>query len=209
MFQSIPKYAYKYAVADHKTGDQKEQSETRLGDVVKGQYSLVEPDGTLRVVKYTADKVNGFNALVQRIGKAAHPIVAHKVAVPVVQKVGIATGIGGIGLGGVGLERGAGLGGIGLGGGVGLGGSRVVQVGGLGWGGGAGLGEAGIGIGGGGIGGVSSAGVVQLSGAGIGGAEAGGWGWGRDWEVIDETMCCFDVYLLCCYLGYRVFISNK
>lgn len=30
-------------------------SETRDGDVVSGQYSLVEPDGAIRVVTYTAD----------------------------------------------------------------------------------------------------------------------------------------------------------
>ncbi|XP_066252605.1 adult-specific cuticular protein ACP-20-like [Euwallacea similis] len=72
-YYTVPKYEYKYAVGDPKTGDQKEQSEERLGDVVRGEYSLAEPDGTIRVVKYTADKVNGFNAHVSRIGKAIHP----------------------------------------------------------------------------------------------------------------------------------------
>lgn len=28
-----------------------------------GQYSLVEPDGSIRTVDYTADPVNGFNAV--------------------------------------------------------------------------------------------------------------------------------------------------
>ncbi|XP_044268185.1 adult-specific cuticular protein ACP-20-like [Tribolium madens] len=70
-----PKYEFKYGVGDPKTGDQKEQTEVRLDDVVKGQYSLVEPDGTIRVVKYTADDKNGFNAVVSRIGKAAHPTI--------------------------------------------------------------------------------------------------------------------------------------
>lgn len=59
-YYAPPKYEFKYGVTDPKTGDQKEQSEVRLGDVVKGQYSLAEPDGTIRVVKYTADKVNDF-----------------------------------------------------------------------------------------------------------------------------------------------------
>jgi hypothetical protein len=54
-----PKYAYKYGVSDYHTGDVKSQHETRDGDVVKGQYSLVEPDGTIRTVDYTADKHNG------------------------------------------------------------------------------------------------------------------------------------------------------
>lgn len=42
-----------------------------------GSYSLVEPDGTVRTVIYTADPINGFNAIVQR-----GPLV-HKALVPV------------------------------------------------------------------------------------------------------------------------------
>lgn len=58
------------------------QQETRSGDVVQGRYSLVEPDGTRRVVDYTADPVNGFNAVVSR-----EPL-GHAVAVaPVAAKV--------------------------------------------------------------------------------------------------------------------------
>lgn len=44
-----------------------------------GSYSLVEPDGTLRTVFYTADPVNGFNAVVQRgplVPKAVVPVAA-------------------------------------------------------------------------------------------------------------------------------------
>ncbi|CAH2075433.1 unnamed protein product, partial [Iphiclides podalirius] len=36
-------------------------------------YTLAEPDGTTRIVEYTADKHNGFNAIVKRIGQAQHP----------------------------------------------------------------------------------------------------------------------------------------
>ncbi|CAH1117881.1 unnamed protein product [Phaedon cochleariae] len=73
-----PKYEFKYGVEDHHTGDHKQQSEVRVGDVVKGEYSLAEPDGTIRVVKYTADDHNGFNAVVSRIGHAVHPqIISH------------------------------------------------------------------------------------------------------------------------------------
>lgn len=79
-FQAPPHYEFNYGVSDQHTGDQKEQSEVRVGDVVKGQYSLVEPDGTLRVVKYTSDPHNGFNALVSRVGHAAHPQVANVIA---------------------------------------------------------------------------------------------------------------------------------
>lgn len=61
-----PQYSYAYEVHDQLTGDSKGQHETRQGDVVQGRYSLVEPDGTQRVVDYSADPVNGFNAVVHR-----------------------------------------------------------------------------------------------------------------------------------------------
>ncbi|XP_075161788.1 larval cuticle protein A3A-like [Haematobia irritans] len=67
-----PKYAFNYGVADHTTGDVKSQHETRDGDVVKGQYSLVEPDGSIRTVDYTADSINGFNAVVTKSGPTVH-----------------------------------------------------------------------------------------------------------------------------------------
>ncbi|XP_017860756.1 PREDICTED: uncharacterized protein LOC108612388 [Drosophila arizonae] len=80
-----PKYSFNYGVADHSTGDVKSQHETRDGDVVKGQYSLVEPDGSIRTVDYTADSIHGFNAVVTKSGPTVHaqalvtkPIVAHK-----------------------------------------------------------------------------------------------------------------------------------
>ncbi|XP_056644772.1 larval cuticle protein A2B-like [Diorhabda carinulata] len=79
-------YEFKYGVDDPHTGDKKQQSESRVGDTVKGEYSLAESDGTVRVVKYTADPHNGFNAVVSRIGKAAHPQVVHKIVQPVVAK---------------------------------------------------------------------------------------------------------------------------
>ncbi|XP_968523.3 cuticle protein 19 [Tribolium castaneum] len=68
-----PKYQFKYGVEDKHTGDIKSQEETRDGDVVKGSYSLHEPDGTILVVHYTATKKSGFNAVVERKGHAAHP----------------------------------------------------------------------------------------------------------------------------------------
>ncbi|KAJ2939713.1 hypothetical protein O0L34_g14435 [Tuta absoluta] len=75
-----PRYQFNYGVADGHTGDQKSQWEARDGDVVKGQYSLVEPDGTVRTVNYSADDHNGFNAVVSRTGHAAHPAAAPVVA---------------------------------------------------------------------------------------------------------------------------------
>ncbi|KAK6641479.1 hypothetical protein RUM44_013191 [Polyplax serrata] len=74
---SPPHYSFKYAIHDPHTGDIKDQWETREGDVVKGSYSLVEADGTIRQVEYTADKHNGFNAVVKRKGKAVHPVEKH------------------------------------------------------------------------------------------------------------------------------------
>jgi len=73
--QAYPKYSFNYGVNDAHTGDIKSQWEERDGDVVKGQYSLVEPDGTVRTVSYTADDHNGFNAVVHRDGHAIHPLV--------------------------------------------------------------------------------------------------------------------------------------
>lgn len=65
-YQPDPSYRFAYQVQDQITGDSKSQEETRQGDVVKGRYSLVEPDGTRRTVDYTADPTNGFNAYVQK-----------------------------------------------------------------------------------------------------------------------------------------------
>ncbi|XP_050086186.1 larval cuticle protein A3A-like [Anopheles aquasalis] len=87
-----PQYSYSYHIADAVTGDNKEQQESRSGDVVTGSYALVEPDGTRRVVEYTADPVNGFNAVVHReplAVKAVAPIAkyAAPLAYPAVAKV--------------------------------------------------------------------------------------------------------------------------
>ncbi|XP_008479881.1 larval cuticle protein A2B-like, partial [Diaphorina citri] len=61
------KYQFAYEVADAQSGDYHGQQESRDGDVVQGVYSLVEADGTRRIVEYTAD-VNGFNAVVRKEG---------------------------------------------------------------------------------------------------------------------------------------------
>nr|CAH7764717.1 unnamed protein product [Callosobruchus chinensis] len=82
-------YEFGYSVHDPHTGDVKNQHESREGDVVKGSYSFVEADGTKRIVEYTADKHNGFNAIVHREGspvvKAAVPAIA-KYSAPLVAK---------------------------------------------------------------------------------------------------------------------------
>ncbi|XP_035780968.1 larval cuticle protein A2B-like isoform X1 [Anopheles albimanus] len=82
-YDPLPQYTYAYNVQDALTGDSKSQQETRDGDIVRGSYSLVEPDGTLRTVIYTADPVNGFNAVVQRgplVPQAVVPVAPAPVA---------------------------------------------------------------------------------------------------------------------------------
>ncbi|XP_053602750.1 cuticle protein 8-like [Plodia interpunctella] len=71
----IPSYKFSYSVSDHHTGDEKAQSEWRHGDLVKGAYSLVEPDGNVRSVHYVADHHNGFNADVHH--KTLHHHIQH------------------------------------------------------------------------------------------------------------------------------------
>lgn len=81
---SYPQYSFAYNVQDGLTGDSKTQEETRDGDVVKGSYSLIEPDGSRRVVNYYADPINGFNAVVQKdvpVVAAAGPVIAAKTVV--------------------------------------------------------------------------------------------------------------------------------
>ncbi|KAL6953097.1 hypothetical protein U1Q18_049257, partial [Sarracenia purpurea var. burkii] len=59
-------YAFEYHVNNPETGDVKSQNEIREGDVVHGEYALVEPDGSVRRVEYTADDQNGFRAVVHK-----------------------------------------------------------------------------------------------------------------------------------------------
>jgi hypothetical protein len=82
-----PQYSFGYDVQDGLTGDSKSQVESRSGDVVQGSYSLVDPDGTRRTVEYTADPLNGFNAVVHReplVAKVAAPVA---VAAPAIARV--------------------------------------------------------------------------------------------------------------------------
>ncbi|KAK3926856.1 Cuticle protein, partial [Frankliniella fusca] len=81
-FDDNPQYDFAYRIHDEETGDAKDQSEERRGDAVHGSYSVVDPDGTLRVVRYTADDANGFNAVVSLTPGHAKPFVPK----PVVQR---------------------------------------------------------------------------------------------------------------------------
>ena len=76
--QANPDYSFVYGVNAPETGNTQKHEETRDGDTVRGQYSVVEPDGTVRTVIYTADPENGFQATVHRkppVGSAAFPPV--------------------------------------------------------------------------------------------------------------------------------------
>lgn len=77
-FDPAPQYSFAYDVQDALTGDSKAQYETRNGDIVQGSYSLIEADGTRRIVEYTADPINGFNAIVTK-----EPIATAAIARPV------------------------------------------------------------------------------------------------------------------------------
>ncbi|XP_037729748.1 cuticle protein isoform X2 [Drosophila subpulchrella] len=77
-----PQYRFSYGVDDKLTGDNKGQVEERDGDVVRGEYSLIDADGYKRTVQYTADPINGFNAVVNR-----EPLVKAVAVAPVVKTV--------------------------------------------------------------------------------------------------------------------------
>ncbi|XP_035446338.2 larval/pupal rigid cuticle protein 66 [Spodoptera frugiperda] len=85
--------SFSYGVSDPHTGDVKSQHETRVGDSVVGQYSLLESDGTKRTVDYAADAHSGFNAVVRKdpaLYAHAAPVVAH--AAPVAYAAPLAHG---------------------------------------------------------------------------------------------------------------------
>ncbi|XP_018566223.1 cuticle protein 19-like [Anoplophora glabripennis] len=66
-------YNYQYGVKDPHTHDVHSQQEHREGDNVVGEYTLLEADGTQRIVKYRAGPHIGFEAYVERNGHAQHP----------------------------------------------------------------------------------------------------------------------------------------
>nr|XP_027219316.1 uncharacterized protein LOC113811723 [Penaeus vannamei] len=61
-----PEYAWAYEVDAKSTGDMKSAREERRGDVVVGQYSVMDPDGSLRVVDYSVAPGTGFQATVRK-----------------------------------------------------------------------------------------------------------------------------------------------
>ncbi|XP_022919881.2 uncharacterized protein [Onthophagus taurus] len=71
--KSESNYAFSYGVSDHNTGDQKSHWEKRENGVVSGAYSVLQPDGSTRLVKYTADST-GFHPVVQTVNQPAQSI---------------------------------------------------------------------------------------------------------------------------------------
>jgi len=78
-------YDFSYSVHDDHTGDIKSQTESRKGDQLQGQYTLIDADGYLRTVDYTSDAHNGFNAVVHR-EPVGHKVIkaapVHKIIAP-------------------------------------------------------------------------------------------------------------------------------
>lgn len=68
-FIAKPDYQFEYGVEDPKNQNSQYRKEHRVGDTVFGEYSLIDPLGKLRLVKYTADKEHGFRAEVYVDGK--------------------------------------------------------------------------------------------------------------------------------------------
>lgn len=68
-------YHFEYSVNDPHTHDIKSHHEVNDGHGnVKGSYSLLESDGSTRIVEYTADHEHGFNAKVKKIEAAHHNV---------------------------------------------------------------------------------------------------------------------------------------
>lgn len=68
-YVSKPDYHFSYGVDDPHSDVKQSRSEHRDGDIVVGEYSVQQPDGKVRLVKYTADPKSGFNAQVYLDGQ--------------------------------------------------------------------------------------------------------------------------------------------
>ncbi|XP_076659534.1 cuticle protein 8-like [Halictus rubicundus] len=66
-----PRYEFSYGVDDHHTGDFHGQKEHRDGKEVHGEYTVKEPGGNVRTVKYHAGK-DGFFAHVHNSNGIIH-----------------------------------------------------------------------------------------------------------------------------------------
>lgn len=78
-------YKYSYDIQDPTTGDSKSQHEVRQGDIVRGAYSFLGPDGMKRTVEYTADSKHGFQAVIREERVEEQPLPL-KEKIPYVSK---------------------------------------------------------------------------------------------------------------------------
>ncbi|KFB50669.1 hypothetical protein ZHAS_00018705 [Anopheles sinensis] len=67
-----PDYLFEYGVEDPKSKVSQSRKEHRHEDELHGEYSLHQPDGKLRTVKYSSSKHSGFQAEVLIDGKPLH-----------------------------------------------------------------------------------------------------------------------------------------
>ncbi|CAH0390101.1 unnamed protein product [Bemisia tabaci] len=79
---AYPTYNFEYAVTDGVTSDAKALSEVRDGDMVQGSYSVVEADGSVRMVDW--HDTNGFNAAVSKHPREL-PLTPSRIAIPLVR----------------------------------------------------------------------------------------------------------------------------
>ncbi|CAL4146616.1 unnamed protein product, partial [Meganyctiphanes norvegica] len=66
-------YDFGYGVKDEFRGLEFDHNEESDGDVVRGSYSVLLPDGRTQIVTYEADAENGYRANVEFIGEAQFP----------------------------------------------------------------------------------------------------------------------------------------
>lgn len=65
-YDSNPQYQFSFDVKDDQFTNYQNRKESRDGDKISGSYSVVDSDGFIRTVKYTADPLQGFKAEVTR-----------------------------------------------------------------------------------------------------------------------------------------------
>lgn len=65
-FDHNPNYQFGFDVKDDEFTNYQNRKEQREGNVIKGSYSVVDSDGFIRTVTYTADPKEGFKAEVSR-----------------------------------------------------------------------------------------------------------------------------------------------
>ena len=69
-------YGYQYGVEDAETNNSFQKSETKdASGAVLGSYVIALPDGRIQTTKYTADPVQGYQAVVTYQGSPVYPPV--------------------------------------------------------------------------------------------------------------------------------------